>query len=175
MKRTALLISILLLTTAASDTTLNGPKYQLPADAASTAIMKFLKGNLYLSIFGGDAQYYGFLKGETCQSAQKLIAYSAGLLGNLKESPVKIEAGHPVRILATIIKDNTKVYGPIIRQRDDSCTRIVQFTPEAGKTYHMTQDAKPESATFCGVTVTETTTGAPPADIAAVTPLPCHY
>jgi hypothetical protein len=172
MKRILLLFAVGLTTAAASDTGLGYGKYKLPADSGATAIARFPKGNLRLSIYGGDTQYYGVLRGDTCGSAQKLTMYGAGIGGNTTEKALPIEAGHTLRILASLEKHHSDGYGG---ERTSVCTGIVEFMPETGKTYLIMQEAASSAANFCAISVKEEASGAAPGDLAHAPPLPCHF
>lgn len=172
MKRILLLLAVGLTTVAASDTGLGYGKYKLPADNRATAIARFPKGNLHLSIYGGDSQYYGVLRGDTCGSAQKLTLYGAGIGGNTTEKALPIEAGHKLRILASVQKHN---FDPNGGERVVTCTGIVEFAPEAGKAYLITQEADATAANFCAVSVKEEASGAAPGDLVPAPRLPCHF
>jgi hypothetical protein len=172
MKRILLLFPALLTTAAASDTGLGREKYNLLTDGGATAIARFPKGNLHLSIKRGDTQYYGVLRGDTCKTAQKLTVYGAGIGGNTTEKSLPIEAGHKLRILASMQKQD---YAGYRLERLSTCTRIVEFTPEVGKTYLITQEADASRPDFCAIGVKEEASGAAPGDVADVPPLSCHF
>ena len=172
MKRILLLLPVVLTIAAASDTGLGREKYKPPADGGATAIARFPKGNLHLSVMRGDTQYYGVMRGDTCKSAQKLTVYGAGIGGNTTEKTLPIEAGHKLRILASVQKQD---YAGLGAERFTTCTRIVEFGPEAGKTYLITQEADASRPNFCAISVTEEASGAAPGDIAEVPRLLCHF
>ncbi|MEG3150729.1 hypothetical protein U1769_12610 [Sphingomonas sp. ZT3P38] len=172
MKRILLLFAVLLTCAAANDTGLGREKYKLLSDSGATATARFPKGNLRLSIMRGDTQYYGVLRGDTCKSAQKLTVYSAGIGGNTTEKVFPIEAGHKLRILASVQK---QYYAGYLTESFSTCTRIVEFTPGAGKTYLITQEADAARPDFCAIGVKEEVSGEAPADLADGPPLSCRF
>jgi hypothetical protein len=171
VRRFLLLLAVLAAPASASDDQLGMKKYKVPADGA-TATLRFPKGNLHLSINRGDDQYYGVLQGDTCAAAQRLMIYSAGIGGNTTEKSVPIGAGQRLRILASVEKQASGGYRI---ENYASCTQIVAFTPEAGKTYLITQEANAAQPNFCAVTVHEEASGAPPADLAVAPALMCRF
>ena len=174
MKRMLLLLPVLLTVAAASDTGLGREKYKPNADSGATAIARFPKGNLRLSVMRGDTQYYGVLRGDTCTSAQKLTVYSAGIGGNTTEKTLPIEAGHKLRILASVQKQDYVEYRGGM-ERFTTCTRIVEFAPQVGKTYSITQEADASAPNFCAIGVKEEASGAAPGDLVEVPRLSCHF
>ncbi len=110
MKRIIVLLFVLQTPVAASEANVSFKKYKLPANGGATATIRFPKGDLHLSINRGDAQYYGVLRGRTCAATQRLMIYDAGIGGNTTEKAVPIEAGHRLRILASIQKQENAGY-----------------------------------------------------------------
>lgn len=172
MKRTQLLLPVLLATVAASDTNLGTELYKLPPADGATAVARFPTSGLHFAIKRGDSQYYGVLTGSTCNSARRLVIYSGGLFDNKTERSLPIESGHKLRIVASIQKDYDAGY---LKTKFVTCTRAVEFTPEAGKTYIIKQQADTVQQDYCKLNVTEEGSGSPPADIAENAPLKCWF
>ena len=172
MRRILLLLPMLLTIAAADDADLGGGKYKLPIGGGETAIARFPKGNLHLSINRGDAQYYGIMRGATCSTAQRLTVYDAGIGGNTTEKVLPIEAGHKLRLVASVQKQQNAGYQAELYS---TCTRIVEFTPEAGKTYRITQEADATRPNFCAIEVHEEASGAIPAGVSDIPPLTCRF
>lgn len=171
MKRILLLPMILLLG-AGSDDQLGQKKYVLPAGTTATATMKFLKGNLRLSMMRGDVQYYGLMTEGSCKASKKLITYSGGIGGNTQEKLVPVEAGHKVRLLGTVIKQSD---GGYMSERFFSCSNVLEFTPVAGKNYIVTQKTDHISVNFaCHMAIVDDQSGAAPDDLSEIPAPSCR-
>ncbi len=172
MRRAVILFCACSTAAVAGDADLNYKKYKVPTDQVKIAIIRFPKGHLRLSINRGDAQYYGVLRGAACSSAQRLTVYDAGIGGNTTENSMPIEAGHKLRIIAAVQKQDPAGYQA---EQYSWCTRIVEFAPEAGRTYTITQEADATRPDFCAIDVREAASGALPADVAEVSPMACRF
>jgi hypothetical protein len=171
MRRFVILVPVLLVLTAANDANLGRQRY-VPAAGQETATAIFPTGNLRLSIRQGDTQYYGVMAGDTCRSAQRLTIYGAGIGGNTTEDSLPIAAGHRLRILASIQKQTA---AGVMAQSFLTCTGVVEFTPVAGATYRITQEADSARPSFCTVAVQESQSGAPPPDLAILQAPRCRF
>lgn len=171
MKRALVLLTIAFMSCAASKDRLMLKKYVLPSDTTSTAMARFPKDNLRLSVMRGDAQYYGIMRDQSCRSTQKLAFYNAGIGRNNEEKTVALEAGHSVRILANIAKQS---YGGYQYENVSGCRNVVEFTPVANKKYVILQTSDDVKTGFsCDLTVTEEASGAVPADFKRLPPPHC--
>jgi hypothetical protein len=173
MKRVLVLLTIAFMACAASADRLTLNKYILPRDTTSTATARFPKGNLRLSVMRGDAQYYGIMRDQSYRSTQKLAFYNAGIGRNNQEAIVTLEAGHPVKILASIAKqsDGGYRYEQVYR-----CMNVVGFTPIANKKYVILQSSGATKTDFgCDLAVTDEDSGQSPADVERIPPPACAF
>ncbi len=171
MRHRILLAPLILLTCAGSQTQLGQKKYILPPDQTATATVKFLEGNLRLSMMRGDTQYYGIMPDATCKTARKLITYSGGIGGNTEEKVIPIEAGKPVRIVGSIMK---QADGGYMTELFSTCTNLTEFTPQAGSDYIITQipnAGKPVAV--CELKIVEQQSGLAPPDAQVLPAPPC--
>ncbi|WP_165830975.1 hypothetical protein [Sphingomonas pokkalii] len=176
LKRIMICAPALFMLTALSDDGLSRAKYEVPAGAKQIAYVKFPKGNLRLTIFGdGDAQYYGIKEGPTCKNTKRLIIYNAGIGGNTKEKIVNVEAGKPLTFIATTLKKGSVGYASGFTDNWHTCTRVFTFTPEAGKSYLITQEALASSPKFCSVDIQDAKTGSHPDAVVEEAPISCIF
>jgi hypothetical protein len=171
MRRLVILAPVFLLVTAANDTRLGRERYRPLADQ-DTATAIFPTGNLRLSIMRGDTQYYGVMVGNTCGSAQRLTIYSAGIGGNTTERSLPVVASQRLRILASIQKQHDAGWRG---EAFVTCTGVVEFTPVAGATYRITQEADSASPDFCTIAVQDSQTGISPPDLSVLQAPQCRF
>jgi len=142
----------------------------LATDAVPMAMFVLHKGyDKGLGFESGTAQYYDYNFERTCKGRKRLKKF---LWTTGADATKEAAAGSPI-FLAALVKRfdvGTGTWAPF-SLNEKHCANTVVFTPVAGETYDIRQQAVVGHS--CTISVVAATSNAPPPDLRSVEPLIC--
>lgn len=110
----------------------------------------------------GTGQLLSWSADAACSNVMKIAAFDpmSRILGGVTDAEFRLPGGETAHLLADIYGDPRSGFQVVT-----ACTNLVRFTPAAGGRYRMIQRFNDGQ---CEAAVTDTATGEPPADFAAM-------